>query len=150
MAYKLMLNPQYHGMSFIWNVSEAVGDNATCPNRPSDVDLVKILIGETIRARPPAWVNASLRTPLVVNGQMDATTAYWIRVFNADHNPRLSQSLDGIVSHARGPSLSPRDTWAIVKLNWSAKQGAPTVWNDLPNHPQAKPALRAELQRTTP
>lgn len=150
MAYKMILNTQYHGMSFIWNVSEAVGDNASCPNRPTDVDLVKILIGETIRARPPTWINASLRTPLLVNGQMDAITAYWIRVFNADHNPRLSQSQAGIVSQARGASFSPRDTWVIVKLNWSAKQGAATAWNDLPNHPQAKPALRAELQRTTP
>ncbi|MDH3376286.1 MAG: hypothetical protein OEQ39_04885 [Gammaproteobacteria bacterium] len=144
------LNTQYHGMSFVWNVSAAVGDNASCANRPTDIDLVKILIGETIRARPPAWIHASMRTPLLVNGQMDAITAYWIRVFNADHSPRLSQSLSGIVSPARGAAISPGDTWTIVKLNWATKQGVPAVWNNLPNHPQAKAALAAELQRTQP
>jgi hypothetical protein len=134
-------------MQFIWNVSEHVGDHTSCANRPTDVDLVKILIGEAITARRPTWLHQSLRMHFLVNGTMDVQTAYWIRVFNADHDPRLPQTRDGIISPARGSSYaSQSDTWTIFKLNWAVRQANATLWANLPNHPQAKPALRAELQ----
>lgn len=49
MAQRLHLRRPYHGLRFIWDVSEHVGDTTSCPNRATDVSLVKILIGETIR-----------------------------------------------------------------------------------------------------
>ena len=146
MAHRLQLRQPFRGMQFIWNVSEHVGDTTTCANRPTDVDLVKILIGETIRGRPPSWIHNALRVPFRVNGQMDALTAYWIRLFNAEHSRRLDQREDGIVSPARGAMFARGHVWTIVKLNWAAKQGDPNRWADLPNHPNCNPALRAEIQ----
>lgn len=145
MAQRLNLSRPFHGMQFIWNVSEHVGDTTSCTNRATDVSLVKILIGETIRGRPPSWLNAALRVPFQINGQMDPLTAYWIRLFNADHSLRLSQQKDGIVSPARGAQFAPDDTWTIVKLNWAAKQADPNRWQNLPNHPNCSAALRSEL-----
>jgi hypothetical protein len=146
MASKLTLKQPYQGMSFIWNVSEHVGDNTSCPNRTTDVDLVKILLGETIRGRPPGWLHGACRSPLVVNGLMDAYTAYWIRIFNGGHDKSAAIADAGIISPARGASLSPSDSWTIVKLNWAFKQANARGWAELPNHPQVKATLKAELQ----
>lgn len=146
MAHKLVLRQPCSGMAYIWNISEHVGDNASCPNRPTDVNLVKILIVEAIRARQPAWLHPSLRNGIRVNGEMDETTAYWIRYFNSDHRPRLSQSEEGIISPARGAFFSSNDAWTIVKLNYMVKQTPRPTWANLPHYPQALPALAAELQ----
>ncbi len=149
MAYKKILNAPVQGMSFVWNVSRPVGDHVTSPNVPTDVDLVKLLIAEVIRIRQPGWFNPALRQGFVINGQMDMNTAYWIRYFNGDHVRRLKRNEAGIIDPALGGTYG-HDTWTIVKLNWSLRQGNPTLWNDLPNHPQVNAALRAELQNTTP
>jgi hypothetical protein len=78
MAAKLQFTRPVDGMNFIWNVSQHVGDTISCPNQPTDVDLVKILIGESIRVRQISWVNQALRIPFQINGQMDMTIAYFI------------------------------------------------------------------------
>jgi hypothetical protein len=145
MASKLQLRSPVDGMSFIWNVSQHVGDNISCPNQPTDVDLVKILIGETIRANAPSWINRSLRIPFVVNGQMDIALAYWIRAFNDQQGSALASRQAGIISPARGASYG-RDYWTIFKLNSLLKRVAPGVWQDIPNHRSASPQLRRELQ----
>jgi len=149
MAFKMILNTQLYGMSHIWNVSNPVGDHVSSPNNPTDVDLVKILIGEAIKIKQPSWFNPSLRQGFHINGQMDMNTAYWIRYFNADHLNRMAQNDAGIIDRAQSASYGS-DTWTIVKLNYAVKQGNSALWDNLPNHPQAKPALRAELQNTSP
>lgn len=145
MAARLQLHSSLNGMSMIWNVSHHVGDNVSCTNRPTDVELVKILLLEAIRLKQPTWVHSALRVPFHVNGQMDALTAFWIRFFNADHRPQLSGELAGIISPARGGMISARDTWTIVKLNWAVRQGDPNRWANLATHPNAGSTLRAEL-----
>ena len=145
MASKLQLSRPVEGMSFIWNVSQHVGDNISCQNQPTDVDLVKILIGETIRPNPPSWIIRSLRIPFIVNGQMDIALAYWIRAFNDQQGSALAARQAGIVSPARGASYG-RDYWTIFKLNALLKQVAPGVWQDIPNHRSASSQLRSELQ----
>ena len=145
MASKLLLNRPVDGMTFIWNVSEHVGDNVSCPNQPTDVDLVKILLGETIRAGAPSWVNRSLRVAFQVNGQMDVSLAYWIRAFNDQQGSALSARQAGIISPARGASYGG-DYWTIFKLNVLLKRTAPNVWQDIPNHRSSNAALRSELQ----
>ncbi len=145
MAARLNFNRPIDGMNFIWNVSQHVGDNTSCANRPTDVDLVKILIGECIRARPINWVNHTLRTPLLVNGEMDMTLAYWIRALSANENSPLTAIESGIISPARGAGYG-RNYWTIFKLNYVLHQNAPNVWQNIPNHRNTKPALRNELQ----
>ena len=144
MASKLQLSTPVDGMDFIWNVSEQVGDNISCQNQPTDVNLVKILIAETIRPNPPSWVNRSLRIPFRVNGVMDIALAYWIRAFSDRQGSALSSQQAGIISPARGASYG-RDYWTIVKLNSLLKHVAPNVWQDIPNHPNASAQLRLEL-----
>jgi hypothetical protein len=144
MASKLQLSSPVSGMNFIWNVSQHVGDNVSCPNQPTDVNLVKILIAETIRPNPPSWINRSIRIPFTVNGQMDIALAYWIRAFNDQQGSALSPRQAGIISPARGASYG-RGYWTIVILNSLLKQVAPSVWQDIPNHRSASPQLRSEL-----
>jgi hypothetical protein len=144
MAYKLILTIPWHGMSFIWNISHHVGDALTCQNASTDVDLTKILIAEWIRVIRPT-IHASCKEPFRVNGRMDIHTAYWIRVLNAQHSPRLSFKEEGILSPARFGS----STWTIARLNVTLKNHAPDVWNNLPNHRSTNAALRAALGRTS-
>jgi hypothetical protein len=132
-------------MQFIWNVSEHVGDTTSCPNRPTDVNLVKILIHATLSWRRPPWINSALRMGFRTDGRMDPITAYWIRFFNADHSRRLHQKRDGIISPARGAHFAPNDTWTIVKLNWASKQANATRWANLPSDPSCTAPLRNEL-----
>ena len=144
MASKLQLGPS-SPIPFIWNVSHHVGDSVSCQNQPTDVDLVKLLIAETIRGNRLSWVNRALRVPFQIDGQMDLALAYWIRAFNDEIGARLSPRQAGIISPARGASYGG-DLWTIVKLNGLLREVAPGVWQDLPNHRNASPQLRRELQ----
>ena len=146
MAHRMTLSQPLNGMTFIWNVSQHVGDSNACPNRPTDVNLVKILIAEWIRAQPPTWINAAMRVPFVVDGQMDPVTAYWIRILNAEHVRELPADRAGIISPAGRPRISSRDTWTIVKLNERVRQANLQTWTNIPIRPNGNPALRAELQ----
>ncbi len=148
MAYKLNLTTPYNGMSYIWNVSNHVGDARSCMNASTDVDLVKILIAEWIRVVQPTC-HPSCREEFRINGQMDVHTAYWIHAANAQHSRRYEFAEEGTISPARGSSFGG-DTWSIVKLNYTLKTRALDVWQDLPNHRSVSPALRAELGRTSP
>ncbi len=132
-------------MNFIWNVSQHVGDNISCQNQPTDVDLVKILIVESMRPRPPMWVHPRVRVPFVIDGRMDIALAYWIRVFNDIRGSKLATEQSGIISPAHAASFGP-DLWTIVKLNAIVKQVAPDVWLNLSSNPSLSPQLRRELQ----
>ena len=145
MASKLQLRNPMDGMHFIWNVSQHVGDNISCQNQPTDVNLVKILIAEIMRVQPPAWVNRSLRIPFEMNGQMDFATAYWIRLFCDRNESHLPYEQKGIISPARSASYG-RDYWIIVKLNELLRRTAPNIWSNLPDRPNGSPQLRSELQ----
>jgi urea transporter len=145
MASKLLLSRPAFDMNWIWNVSQNVGDDISCPNQPTDVELVKILIAETMRPGPPQWVHPSLRVPFVLNGQMDITLAYWIRVFTHSQRSLRSTAPAGIISPARGASSgSYNDT--IFKLNGLLIGVAPGVWANISSRLSASPQLRSELQ----
>ncbi|MGB7220319.1 MAG: hypothetical protein WBD07_16085 [Vicinamibacterales bacterium] len=143
MASRLQLGPG-QPLPFIWNVSQQVGDNVSCQNQPTDVDLVKIIIIEIIRGNHVSWVNRAVRDPFVIDGRMDIVLAYWIRALNDEMRAVLPARQAGIVSPARGASYG--QYWTIVKLNGLLKEVAPAVWQDLPSHPSASPQLRSELQ----
>jgi hypothetical protein len=144
MASKLQLGPG-SPIPFIWNVSCHVGDSVSCPNQPTDVDLVKLLIVETIRGNSLSWVNSALRVPFQIDGRMDITLAYWIRALNDEMGARLSPRQSGILSPAQGLGYGA-GLWTIVKLNGLCREVAPGVWQDLPNHRSATAQLRRELQ----
>ncbi len=144
MASKLQLGPS-SPMPFIWNVSYHVGDNVSCQNQPTDVELVKLLIAETLCGNDMSWVNRALRTPFRIDGQMDLVLAYWIRALNDEVGASLSKRQAGIISPAQGIGYGA-GLWTIVKLNGLLRAAAPGVWQDLPNHRSASPQLRRELQ----
>ncbi len=148
MAAKLQLDRQYHGMNFIWNISQAVGDHVDCPNLTTDVELVAIMSAEIVRVVRPPWLHASVRQGFVVNGVMDAYLAYWIRIFNTDVHHNMASWEEGIVSPARGVGWGSgtTHTWTIVKMNKTLNDLNPSLWQNFPNHPNVSPTLRQELQ----
>jgi hypothetical protein len=150
MAYRLDLPSPYFGMKYIWNVSEHVGDQPSCQNNSTDVDLVALLLGGAIRAMDLGKkLHPSCRQPFEVNGKMDINIAYWIRLGNALHKKQLSQSDAGIISRAKKSAFYSGDTWTIVKLNYTMFLYMLSTWEDLPNHPQCPSALRNELLTKT-
>ncbi|HKX83622.1 MAG TPA: hypothetical protein VJL58_05315 [Pyrinomonadaceae bacterium] len=150
MAYRFDLPTPYFGLKYIWNVSDTVGDQPSCKNNPTDVDLIALLLGGAIRATDlGSHIHPSCRQPFQVNGKMDINIAYWIRLGNALHKKELSQSDAGIISRAKKSSFFNGDTWTIIKLNNTMFLHMRSTWEDLPNHPQCPPALRKELLTKT-
>ncbi|MEZ5344593.1 MAG: hypothetical protein R2681_03460 [Pyrinomonadaceae bacterium] len=148
MAHRLQLDRPYRGMNFIWNVSQQVGDHINCQNTSTDVELVAILSAELIRAVRPAWVHPSVQQGFHTDGRMDVNLAYWIRIFNTDIHRNMQSWQEGIVSPARGTSWGggERQIWTIVKLNANLFERNRNLWQNIPTHPNASPALRNELQ----
>lgn len=150
MAYKFELPSPYFGMKYIWNVSDTVGDQPTCVNNATDVDLVALLLGGAIRAQDLGKkLHPSCRQPFEVNGKMDVNIAYWIRLGNALHDKKLSSSEAGVLSRAKKSTFYNGDTWIIVKLNYTMFLYMKSTWEDLPNHPQCPTKLRSELLNKT-
>lgn len=149
MAYRLNFSNPYGGMSYIWNISNHVGDQPSCQNNPTDVDLVSLLLGAFIRIfEAGAGIHPSCRQPFNVNGSMDINIAYWIRVINSQHVKKLGLSEMGIISPATKATYGS-DTWSIVKLNRLMFDKLPEVWRNLPTHYQCPPQLKDELLNKT-
>ena len=80
---------------------------------------------------------------------MNTQLAYWIRICNMSHVYRYSFGEMGVISPARGVGYGS-DTWTIVRLNRALKRSNPSLWSNLPNHPDAPHAMRTALQRSAP
>lgn len=81
MAYRLVLPTPYYGIEHIWNISDLVGDQPGCRNAPTDVDLVALLFGGSIRSQDlGAKLHPSVQQAFLINGKMDVNIAYWIRI----------------------------------------------------------------------
>jgi len=152
MAYKLEFTTPFHEMKYIWNISDTVGDSPSCQNNSTDVDLVALLLGGSIRAKDLGkHLHPSCRQPFEINGKMDVNIAYWIRLGNALHDKKLSYGDAGILSRAKKSTFYSGDTWTIVKLNYTMFVYMRSTWDDLPNHAQCPANLRQELlTKTTP
>ncbi len=146
MAYKFMLKQPFEGMTFLWNVSDKVGCKTECPNRATDVELVKFLVRESLKS-PFHRLSASCKTPaIMMNGSFDAVLGFWIYAY--EDFPGATS--DGIVSPARGASYSAGELWLITYLNGTVHKTAPDLWAGLDKNQQISQALRTELQKTTP
>lgn len=151
MAYRLDFSKPLYGMTHIWNISDQVGDQPSCRNNPTDVDLVALLIGGFIRSIDAgSGIHSSCRQQFLVNGNMDINIAYWIRIVNARHSKKLSLEESGIISSAtKSLFYSGLDTWSIVRLNLMMYKYMRSIWDDFPNHPQCPANLKKELQTKT-
>ncbi len=146
MAYKFMLKHPFEGMSFIWNVTDKVGSKAECPNRATDVELVKFLVRETLKG-PFHRLSVSCKNPpITMNGSFDAVLGFWIYAY--EDFPGATS--DGIVSPARGTTYAAGEMWLIAYLNGRVNKLSPDVWASLDKNPEISQALRTELQKTTP
>ena len=148
MAYRLNLSTPYEGMSFIWNISAQVGDSTSCQNNPTDVHLVTMLLGAWITSVHPS-IHPSCRQAFEGDGRMTINKAYWIRAANSQHTQDLSFSEAGIISPARPRGIYGQHAWSIVRFNYTMRSQMRTDWENLPNHRQCTPALRAELLNNT-
>jgi hypothetical protein len=134
------------GFDHIWNVNGRVGGRSDCPNHPTDVELVKVLIKQALRAPLLAGPAAKVPTPVItVNGVFDAVVGYWIFRFQ-DHDGH--PDIDGVVSPSKGISYSsaPGALWVIDLINKLARDADKDFWENLPNSPSISGALRHELQ----
>ena len=146
MAYKFMLKQPFEGMNFLWNVSDKVGCKTECPNRATDVELVKFLARETIKGPFHRFSAACRNPPLTMNGSFDAVLGFWIYAYE-DYPGATS---DGIVSPARGSTYAPGEMWLISYLNARVHKLSPDLSAGLDQNQQISQALRTELQKTTP
>jgi hypothetical protein len=145
MAARLGMNTGIPGMTHIWNVSQQVGGRHSCPNLPTDVELVKVLIKQAL-SHPrvvPLAAKAS-NPPLDVNGRFDAVVGYWIYRWQ-DHTGH--PIIDGIVSPAHGVNYTPGTPWVIAHINRFAFDADKDFWANLPQNPSISPQLRTELTR---
>jgi hypothetical protein len=150
MAHRLPLAQRPEGLPFIWNVSTWVGDNLTCPNRPTDVELVKYLFMARLGANDEVWVriHPALHIPLAVNGQFDIVLAYYIYRYEAAHNNDTPDpKIDGWISPAK--ATGPIMQWAIFRLNKKLAHSNRLLWENLPDAPGISPMLRQELKTAT-
>lgn len=147
MAYQMMLPPGSE-MPFIWNVSTRVGPTVDCPNRPTDVELVKVFTDVIAKGPFHALRNEARRPPLVVNGTFDAVLGFWI--FNTQFSSRFSTLVDGIVSPAKGVFYGPKTAWVIVKFNHTMFVEDKNRWLKLNTDTRLSAELRRELSKTTP
>src|SRR5262245_35975766 len=108
------------GMTHFWNVSQRVGGRQDCPNRPTDVELVKVLMKKALEDPTIAGVVARTPSPqIVVNQQWDATIGYWIFRFQ-DHDGH--PVIDGVASHAKRLVYQPGSAWVIGLINIRANK----------------------------
>ena len=110
---------------FCWNVSHHVGIGQMCPNRPTDVELVKLLMVKSPR-RPEYAVWVQRAGPIKLGG---------------------NRTIDGKVSPAPRHKIlySPTAAYTIVLLNVSAREADEKWWNTLATNPTVSKPLRDEL-----
>jgi hypothetical protein len=145
MAARLGVETNVPGMTHLWNVSQRVGGRVDCPNLPTDVELVKVLLSKALTN--PKFSSAKSKVPsppLIVNNQFDSVAGYWIfRIQDHSGHPII----DGVVSPARGISYSPTDAWVIGIINFDVFQVDKEFWRNLPQNPTISQQLRTELSR---
>jgi hypothetical protein len=64
MAHRLMLPNKPHGLPWMWNIDTHVGDYATLANRPTDVELVKLIVMAMAFNGPNSTRHAPIAGPL--------------------------------------------------------------------------------------
>jgi hypothetical protein len=144
-AYKLTLSPNPWKLPFIWNVSQHVGDKASSANRPTDVELVCVLIQSTLSGGHVSGRTPGVMTsPLPLGGRFDAVLGYWIYSFQANQQGKP----DGVVSPAK--ALGDPMLWLVARMNIAMRNANPTAWEALDRLPTLSGALRAELGRNAP
>jgi hypothetical protein len=146
MAHRLLLPSRPGGMPFMWNVSAHVGELASCPNRPTDVELVKQLLAMLrtfVTAKVPRAPGVA-HAPMAINGQFDITLAYWI--YSTQAHGGQGTVVDGIVSPAK--AFGDPGTWLLCRWNQALFQANRMAWEALPQQPQLSAALRGELAKT--
>jgi|SRR5579863_1404250 hypothetical protein len=147
MAHKLILQKPFQGMGFIWNVSAHVGCKASCPNRPTDVELVKFLFREYLKRQTFQRLKPTCSSPpITLNGSFDAILGFWI--YSTEDWPGATS--DGVISPARGMTYGPGGLWVISLLNGNLFKAAPDFWAGIGQNSELSPALRAELAKTSP
>lgn len=145
MAHRLAIQSNVPGFGHIWNVSQRVGGRDSCPNLPTDVELVKVLIKKALES--PVILPAARRVPappLTVNSQFDAVVGYWIFRFQ-DHDGH--PIIDGVASPARSLTYAPGVAWVIAFINFHAFKADKDFWNNLPQNKTLSQTLRSELSR---
>lgn len=143
MAHRLMLPNKPHGLPWMWNIDAHVGDYATLANRPTDVELVKLIVMAMAFNGPNSTRHPHSNSPsLVLNGRFDQTLAYYILRTQMAFK---MHTIDGIVSPI-GHSGNPM-TWILANWNWRMWQQNRVHWENLDKSPQLSAALLTELQR---
>ena len=125
MSRILALNPPFHGLSTIVNVLKRVGPNEA--NDAADVRVVQRLLQMAAKGSTPPVRGIGLPS---VTGTYDAATGFWIfylQKYQKAHHPL--QIIDGIVSPAHGASFASNTHWAIVVLNFLAKDHSPSEFS---------------------
>jgi hypothetical protein len=138
MAHRLNLAAPFAGMSFIWNIDSKVGTQVTEPNNPDDVALVQLLLGIALRGGSGGSAAPGCKSPPNVTSQMDHATGYWIYFAQVE----ARKPADGNLSPSGKVATQDR---LICRLNGLAFQAARQEWDNLPNHPQCPPLLKAKL-----
>ncbi len=139
MAHKRMLQAPFQGMPFLWNIDAKVGTQVSEPNSSDDVALVQLLF---LIAPPNMGSSATggCRARPNISGQVDHATGFWIYFAQVEAGGTFKA--DGNLSPMSGAANNER---LIVRLNLNAMKGNRTAWENLPNHPQCPPALKAKL-----
>ena len=144
MAFKL-LTPGGRGgkMPFVWNVSKHVGCDPSCPNLPTDVELVNFLLHfhEKIGSAPAAAAKMA-QSGVTINGTFDVATGFWIYYLQS-RGKAPGCKTDGIISPARGAD----ELWLISYLNGEVMKNNPALYQNLDKHHGLSPQLRAELSQ---
>ena len=143
MAHRLMLPNQPLGLPYIWNIDAHVGDQAR-ENRPSDVELVKLLIKSALDFGPARDSTEGYENdpPLVVNGQFDQTLAFWVYRLQFTFS---IQPKDGVISPVRRPAGG---VGMLIQLNHQMRLRNSLFWADLASAPGISHALRQDLKRS--
>ncbi|MBL8348553.1 MAG: hypothetical protein JNN03_24210 [Rubrivivax sp.] len=147
MAHRLMLPGKPEGLPFIWNIDAHVGHLASCPNRPTDVELIKymsIMLESLSRPGHPRHASVA-NVRLELNGQFDVVLAY--KILSSQSGMQYpGKVVDGVISPIRGHG--PPWIWALGQWNYHLHRNQPLVFQNLPDAPGLSPALRAELRHT--
>lgn len=138
MAHKRTLNVMSEGMSFIWNIDDKVGTQTSEANSPDDVTLVSLLfnLGGSASGQSAA---PGCRAKPQINGQMNHALGFWIYFSQVEAKSKVV--VDGYLS----PMKFINQNLLIYRLNYLAMKNNKTAWENLPNHPQCPPSLKAKL-----
>ena len=138
MAHRLNLATPFNGLTFIWNIDKKVGTQVSEPNDPDDVALVQLLLAINQRKGAGASAAAGCKIPPPVTGRMDPTTGFWIYFAQVE----AKAPADGNLTPSGKVAMDQR---LICRINRGAANLSRQEWENLPNHPQCPPSLKAKL-----